>query len=364
MKKKSIAFIIGSLGSGGAERVVSTLCNGLIGHYDIAIITFIASKPFYSLDKKVSLLHCSEVINPSENLWQAIKTNYNLYKKISGFLKSERIDLSICFLTSSNILGILASRSRGIPVIVSERIDPNASKKSFVWEKLRRFTYPKANLVVVQTAAIKRFFTRYIDEAKVIILPNPLSPDLQYDLNHSKPAEKIILNVGRLTNQKGQDMLIRAFGNINPKDWKLIIIGEGPNRGKYEEMIEQLNMKGKIILPGNIKAISPQYASARIFAFTSRFEGFPNALIEAMHMGLPSIATDCPTGPSELIEDGNNGFLINVGDQTALEEKLGVLIKDPQMREIFGRKGREKVKRFKTHEVISAWESVIQSTLD
>lgn len=363
MKKKSIAFVIGSLNSGGAERVVSTLSNELIKSYDVSIITFVDIPAFYKLDDRINVLPCFTKIKPSKNVFHALSTNYKLYKKISGYFKSKNIDVAIGFLTTSNVLAVLASRANNIPVVISERINPNATKKTFIWERLRKFTYPKANFVVIQTEIIKDFFSSWIESTKLVILPNPLSPDLK---NQKKEAikENIILNVGRLTDQKGQDVLINAFSNINPINWKLIIIGEGKNRPTYEKLIDTLNMKEKILLLGRKKNVSEYYTKSKIFAFPSRFEGFPNALIEAMHMGLPCISADCPTGPSELIEDAKNGFLIKVDDQKSLEVKMSKLINDETLRNTFSRLGEKTVAHFSIENVSKKWEEVILSALD
>lgn len=364
MRKKNIAFIIHSLSSGGAERVISTLSNQLIDTYNINIITFVNAPPFYPLDKRIKLLSCFDNINPSSNIFQALNTNYGLYKKISGFLKSEAIDLCIGFLTTSNVLSVLAARSNNIPVIVSERINPNSSKKPFVWERLRKFTYPKANFVIIQTEKIKRFFTPWIDESKLRILPNPLSPDLKYIPTQDDIRENIVLNVGRLTNQKGQDVLIRAFSELNPDAWKLIIVGEGRKRNTYETLIRELGMTEKIFLIGSEKNISKYYNLARIFAFPSRFEGFPNALIEAMYMNLPCISTDCPTGPSELISDGFNGFLVPIDDQESFREKLNMLMNIQDLRTKFSENGKKAVERFSVEKVVKEWEGIIVSALE
>jgi len=364
VRKKNIAFIIHSLSSGGAERVISTLSNQLIDTYNISIITFLNAPPFYPLDKRIKLLACFDNINPSSNIFQALNTNYGLYKKISGFLKSEAIDLCIGFLTTSNVLSVLAARSNNIPVIVSERINPNSSKKPFVWERLRKFTYPKADYVIIQTQKIRGFFSSWIEDSKLRILANPLSPNLKYDQTLDDSRDNIVLNVGRLTDQKGQDMLIKAFSDLNPKGWKLIIVGEGIKRPIYEDLIRKLEMTEKIFLVGSEKNISKYYNSAKIFAFTSRFEGFPNALIEAMYMNLPCISTDCPTGPSELISDGLNGFLVPIDDQKSFREKLNMLVNNQDLRIKFSENGKAEVERFSVEKVVEEWEGIIVLALE
>ncbi|CAN0605851.1 unnamed protein product, partial [Ectocarpus sp. 12 AP-2014] len=142
---------------------------------------------------------------------------------------------------------------------------------------------------------------------------------------------------------KGQDIVIKAFSQINPSNWQLHLVGEGPKRKEYTNLINQLGMKDKILLTGRNNEISRYYLRSKIFVFPSRFEGFPNALTEAMYMGLPSISTDCPTGPSELIKDGMNGFLTPLNDINLFSEKIKELIDNTEMRDQMGRNAAKSV---------------------
>lgn len=362
-KKKTIAFVIHSLSSGGAERVVSTLSNELAEEYNIIIINFIANTPFYALKDTIKVVHCNHDFKPSKNVWQAIKLNFGFYQKIKGVFKTENIDLGIGFMTTANILTILAAKALRTPVIVSERIDPTHTKTPFVWRQLKKWTYPKTDYLVVQTEPIKKFYSTLVSDQKLVILPNPISTELISRKKVDETNVNTILNVGRLTDQKGQDILIKAFANLNPMEWKLLIVGEGPKREEYQKLINNLQMEDKIFLEGKTNNISDYYNKADIFAFTSHFEGFPNALIEAMYMGLACISTDCPTGPSELIKDGENGFLIDVNDQKALEKKLSILMNNNELIETFSESAKSSVQKFKVKNVIKSWKEIIISAM-
>lgn len=361
--KKKIAFVIPSLNSGGAERVVTNLSNELSEKYDIVVITFIKVVPFYKLGTNITLEYCTEHVSPSKNILQSISSNYMLIRGIYKILKKHKIELSIAFLTSANNLTIIASFLRGIPCIVSERINPLLAHTSTWRRRLRRFLYSKANYVVVQTPDIQKYFSAWLPSSKLRILPNPLSPDLVAPEGNGMQRENIILNVGRLTDQKAQGFLIKAFAAINPSGWTLAIAGDGPNHDAYVDLVENLGMSEKIKLLGQQKNISDYYSRASIFAFTSRFEGFPNALIEAMHMGLACVSTDCPSGPSELINSGENGFLIPVDNQQELEEKLLILINDASLREEFSKLGKNTVAHFNITHVAQDWEDLIISAI-
>jgi len=359
MEKKTIAFVIPTLTSGGAERVVSTLGNELVNEFNVVIINFDANLPFYQLDERIKLRYCLAKIEPSKNSWESLKLNYGLFKRISAIFKIEKVDLGIGFMTTANVITILAARTNKIPVIISERIDPNHATTPSAWKQIKKWVYPKTDYLVVQTEPIKKYFATRMSEAKLVILPNPLSNELSPSNKGSSQRENIILNVGRLSDQKGQDILIKAFSRLNPPQWKLVIVGEGPKREAYQKLISSLDMEDKISLVGQTKNISNYYNSAKIFAFTSHFEGFPNALIEAMYMGLACISTDCPTGPSELISNGENGFLINVNDDYELSEKLSILIKDQKLIQSFSNAAQKSVQKFKAESVTKEWKKII-----
>ena len=363
--KKNIAFIIYSLNSGGAERVVSTLSNGLSNVYNVTIITIINTKPFYQLNDSVNVISCESNANNKNNFITSLTTNYNIYKNIKNICKNQSIDILIGFMTTTNILTILAAKRLKKPVIVSERIYPVFGKLSKFWRIMRRITYPKTDVLVVQTKPILEYFNSYIKTERLKILANPISSKLIEAKNNIHiPKENIILNVGRLTNQKGQDIVIKAFSQINPSNWQLHLVGEGPKRKEYTNLINQLGMKDKILLTGRNNEISRYYLRSKIFVFPSRFEGFPNALTEAMYMGLPSISTDCPTGPSELIKDGMNGFLTPLNDINLFSEKIKELIDNTEMRDQMGRNAAKSVIHLEENKVVKEWQKLISVTLN
>lgn len=365
MAKSKIAFVIPSLSGGGAERVVSTLSNELIDRYDITIITYTESIPFYQLDSRITILCCRKNEAQSKSLWQGIKNNYILYKNILHIVKSNRIEIIIGFMTNANILSVLVGKTLGISTIISERIDPKSSQTSFVWNKLKKYLYPKSDVLVVQTLPIKNYFSNWIPERKLVILPNPLYHSFSEAIEKKEQPKRdnIILNVGRLTTQKGQEMLIKCFAKINPPNWKLKLIGTGHLEDFYKKLISDLNMSEKIEMLGVKKNIIPHYQQAKIFAFPSQYEGFPNALTEAMYMGLACISTDCPTGPSELIEDGLNGFLVPVNNSNLFEEKLNKLILDENLMKVFSERAPLAVKHLEAKIVVAKWEALIQNQL-
>lgn len=363
--KKKIAFVIGSLTSGGSERVISTLSNRLVDSFDVCIITFKKTEPFYTLNNKVKVISCYDSLKRPSNFLASLWLNIALVKRICEIIRSEKIDLLIGFITTANILSIIASNITGIPSVISERNNPQMEIIPKFWKFLREFFYPRANSVVLQTQGVKKLYEKKVSESKLIILPNPISEKLtnKRTFKDDSKREKLILNVGRLNKSKQQKMLINAFENITTEDWKLLIIGDGPQYNALQKQIKQLKLSDKVEIKPQIKDIHNYYDKARVFAFTSKNEGFPNALIEAMHFGLPSISTDCDFGPSDLINHNSNGILIPVNGQLELEQSLQLLINDKSLREKISKNAIASTEEYISFNVITKWQKLINDIL-
>ncbi len=361
--RKKIAFVIASLSSGGAERVISNLSNELIDKFEIVIITFSKSTPFYDLDKRIKVIGCLNSINQSSSIFQSLKLNYILTKRIYQILKKEHINLVIGFITSANILSTLASKMHRIPCIISERNNPLIENVPRFWVILRKFVYPMADKIVLQTRGIKKIYETKIDSRKINILPNPISSKLSQLRDANVEKENLILTVGRLDKNKCQEELIHAFSSIESGNWRLLIIGEGNNKQVLKTLIEHLNLTDKIKIISNVQHIDEYYNKASVFVFTSKTEGFPNALLEAMHFGLPCISSDCDFGPSDLIDDGINGFLVPLNNDGILKERLSQLINNEDLRKIFSCKAKRSTEKYKSNLAISQWEKLINDTI-
>ncbi|APY07145.1 hypothetical protein BWZ20_01980 [Winogradskyella sp. J14-2] len=363
-KKKHIAFVIGALSPGGAERVITNLSNNLIEDFKVTIITFIESDPFYALNDSVNVISCFKELTNPKSFLGSLKLNYAILKKVSKITKQEKVDLLIGFITQANIKAVLAAKLNRIPCLISERNDPLKNDIPRFWVILRKYIYPKADCLIVQTEKVKQVYERLIKKTEMEVLPNPISTELsKLRKEYSADRENIILSVGTFNNDKRQERIIDAFYKLQLSNWQLLLIGEGPNESKLKALIKELNLEDKVTMLPKIKNVHDYYNKASIFAFASKAEGFPNVLLEAMHFGLPSLSTDCNYGPSELITNGENGFLAPVDDQDAFVDYLEKLVDNKALRLSFSKESKKTTENFLDTHVTSSWRDLISKHL-
>ena len=312
-----LMFCIGEMKKGGAERVVANLSNYLIKHNEeVNIITTIKGKSFYELDKKINLdgldddkLHKNFIIKNKKRL-----------KKLKAILKNKKPDIIVSFLPEPSYRVLfLKIFNRQLKVIVSVRNDPKVEYKSRINRLIMKLLYPLADGFVFQTKEAQEYFSKKIQN-KSVIIPNTINEDFICE-PYNGEREKIIVTVGRLEEQKNHKMLIEAFSKLPEefKEYKLIIYGEGSLRNKLEEQINELKLKNRVLLPGQVDNVKEKIYKASLFVLSSKYEGMPNALMEAMALGIPCISTDCPCGgPRFLIKNGYNGYLVPVNDTCSL----------------------------------------------
>jgi len=343
-----ILFIIASLGSGGAERVLSNLANSMSEKHDVTIATFSSTIPFYALDEKVKHIKL-DLLQPSASTFQSLKNNAKRLRVLMQTLKDIDADVNISFMTQTNILAILVSKFMRRKIIIAERTvyDFHASK---VIDVLRRVIYPFSNYLVTQTIEDSQ---RYHFIKKIRVIYNPIRTK-----NIEENREKIILAAGRLDKNKGFDLLIETFANIESKEWKLIIAGDGVERKSLLKLIEDLNLDN-VALIGKQKDIFEWYAKASVFVLSSKKEGFPNVLIEAMASGCAVISFDCPSGPSEIIAHEKNGLLVKDQNREALASTLQRVMNDDVLRENLAYHAREVRQKYALEKIVWQWEEII-----
>jgi GalNAc-alpha-(1->4)-GalNAc-alpha-(1->3)-diNAcBac-PP-undecaprenol alpha-1,4-N-acetyl-D-galactosaminyltransferase len=357
-----IFFLISSMTSGGAERVAATLCNGWVERGDkvTMVLTFSGqAECAYALSDRVHLIRLSHFANA---VGRSPKAYVRRFLALRRIIAAARPDVIVSFLTNVNIAAIAVSRGLGIPVIVSERVNPVAENETTPLLRLsRRLAYPFADLVAVQAEAIVEPLRSCCPRVSAIaVVPNPLPPDIAaYTTNQSVPSRKRLVSMGRLTPQKQFDILIQAFSRVQNyhADWDLWIWGDGPLRDKLERLVSTLSLGSRVFLPGRTMDPWAALAGSQAFVLTSAFEGFPNVLLEAMAIGLPCVSYDCPSGPKEISMDGRVVILVPLHDARALGDALDRVMSDPKLRETLGQAARASVnERFSLDRVLTRWD--------
>ncbi len=362
-----VTLVIHSMGSGGAERVMSIIANYWASHnWDVTLLTLVSQTepPFYPLDSRIKINQLG-VSGISANIIAAITNSWQRIKVLKAKIIESQADVVISFMDTGNVLTILACRNSNIPVIVSEHMYPGSSTANKIWQLLMKLTYKNADLVTVLTQNAVPFFSP--DRGyRTIVMPNPVltpSPTITKEKLLSKPS---LIAIGRLAPQKGFDILMKAFHQIHEQypDWNLTILGEGPSRPELEELRSRLHLTEIVHMPGQVQNVNDRLRQADIFVMSSRFEGFPMALCEAMACGLPVISTDCLSGPREIIENGVNGILVATEDVDALAIGLKQLMDDPKKREQLSQLAPKILEKFGIAKVVKLWEEAIEQVID
>jgi glycosyltransferase involved in cell wall biosynthesis len=261
---------------------------------------------------------------------------------------------------------LIAATGLRVPVIVSERTFLTAHHLPGIWGTLRRWCYPHAAAIVAQTqrcaAALQPLSRRQVD---VIANPVVVEPRAEGAPAPRHAGGHTLLAVGRLAKQKGFALLIDAFADIAARhpDWNLVILGEGPLREPLARRIAERGLAGRISMPGFDAHVRSAMRRADLFVMSSIYEGFPNALLEAMTEGLACVSFDCDAGPGELIEHHDNGWLVPAGDVPALSAALDALMGDADLRARLGRRARAVGTTYSPATILEQWNSLVASVL-
>lgn len=352
---KRYIFFIGTLRNGGAERVVSVLASRMAEQgMDTEILMYYDKSVFYEVSKKVKLTAVEKETGTKSKaknlLW------------IRNYFK-ENAKIVISFLAPFNIMALAANLGSATPIIVADRNDPTKVPSKFIVRKVRDFLYRFADGVVVQTEKNKAYFSKTVQK-KSIVIYNPIDLKEYAGIALQTPKEKKIVTAGRLMPQKNQKMMIRAFAEVLKKypDYKLVIYGDGPSETELKDMVAELGTSESILFPGNVKDLHDRIKSAEIFVLSSYYEGMPNALIEAMCLGLPVISTKV-SGATDLIDDHKNGLLVENGDQNGLENALLEFIENKELSSLNARNAVELNSRLELSKIMDEWITFITKVL-
>lgn len=278
-------------------------------------------------------------------------------------IMEQRPKAVLSFVDGTNILTLLALLFSRIPVVVSERIDPRYHPIGPIRSFLRPILYRLcAKAVVVQTHSVAQWARSFLSPSKIWVIPNPVRlrslghqtaplPD-----NFPLIGPHTVVAMGRLHPQKGFDILLEAWKTVASEfpDWNLVILGQGPERPQLEKLVQDRNIPS-VSLPGILAQPERALQRCGLFVLSSRFEGFPNVLLEAMSCGCAVLATDCPSGPSDIVDHGQNGWLVQPGQPKSLASGMIHLLKNRRLRHLLGKEARLKVARFAPHRILPLW---------
>lgn len=359
-KETVIVFVIPSLGPGGAERFVVNMANYYVNKYKVVIVGLYKNREsYYHINPEVEIKYCSQTYNPSIGIFSAILSNIKYIRTLYRICNEVNASSVISFTTSANVISIIVSRLLSMNVLISERANPYIYKPNKLWTFLRNFFYKYSNKLIVQTDFSKTYFKKYIEGNRIEVFPNMVNPQFSNIRNKYNSSNRTILTVGRLDDNKAQDILIQAFAKSKLPEWKLVIVGDGENRNKYQDLVERLSLNKNVTFVGNSDSVHEYYNEAGMFVFTSKSEGFPNALLEALYFGLPTISSDCESGPRDLINDGVNGYLFSVGDIEMLAEKLTSLALNQTLRLQFSEAALKSTKMNEVQSIMPLWDKLI-----
>jgi GalNAc-alpha-(1->4)-GalNAc-alpha-(1->3)-diNAcBac-PP-undecaprenol alpha-1,4-N-acetyl-D-galactosaminyltransferase len=355
-----IAGVIHSLNGGGAERVMARLVSMLSdrGH-DVTLITLDdGASDRHEVGPKVQRVHLN-VMGDSRNKLAGLIATATRVKTLRAAMKQSRPDVVLSFCDVTNVLTLLASRFWSVPVVVSERSDPAEQAIAAPWAQLRPKLYKRAAAVIVLTDAAASTVAPWCRDQPIVI-PSAIDAPPS-DLNHPIDVAGDFVAVGRLEHEKGFDVLIDAFAKIaaDHPQAKLSIYGEGSLRQVLEQQRDRLGLNNRILMPGWTQPIWPNLIPGGVYVLSSRYEGFPSSLLEAMASGMACIAMDCPSGPAAIVRDEVDGLLVPPGNVDKLASAMLRLREDQSLREILGARARNVILRFSWDSMVNAYEKVL-----
>ena len=353
-------FYINKIDKGGAERVITNLSNYFCENNHVILVTTNKGDIKYPIDKQVKFLS----LKSNKIIDKISKISIIKYFSLRNIIKKEKPDIVISFLPEAGFriaaLKRFSKYMRNIPLIISIRNNPYVEYKKTLINKLMCFLYKKIDGLVVQTPDCLEYF-KDILSCDMTIIPNPLSTRF---LNKKMPRERRneIVTVNRLTDAKNPFMMVKAFEKflLNHPKYHLTMYGDGVLKNEIKDYIIEKELQEKITLAGNVDDIENKIVDAKMYVLCSNYEGMPNSLLEALALGIPSIATDSPIGGCRmLIKDGVNGLLIPVGDVDALVNSMDKIANDNKMADKMSMDARKVVIEYSPITINKKWEDYI-----
>jgi len=361
MCTERVVVVVPSLVGGGAERVAIDLAN----HWSeqgravtLIAIDQLPATPF-PLHRAVRCVGLG-LRSDSRTACQALLNNCRRVWRLRKEFLATGAQTVVSFTDVTNVTSLLAIRGTGAEVIVCERTDPRQHRIGRVWSWLRQKTYCRSRAIVVQTESVRGWAESCGWKRPIVVIPNA-APILRVAADDVPREGHTIAALGRLSPEKGFDLLIDAFARIAADfpEWRLHIHGEGADRARLERLIGERRLADRVTLPGWAEDSERALRRAELFVLPSRYEGFPNALLEAMAVGLPCVSFDCDCGPREILREGVDGLLVPPESVPALAEALARLMRDPALRQQHGTAATEVHRRFSRAEYYRCWDALL-----
>ena len=376
---KKILVFIGSLTSGGAERVAVSLSKYLSvsEKFEVVFVTLDGYRSdFYTLHHSVKRI-AMDMSGATTGIGKYLM-NIRRMVAFRKIVKTEKPDIVLGMITRHAVISILACILLPVKVVVSERNYPGKRKNHSMWEILRKYTYRYANAHVVQTSKIAEWLRENTKSTNIHIIPNSISWPLENfepilaPSDFVKQDEKLILAAGSFKEQKGFDLLLDAIPGVLEKhpEWKLVILGgrvdeDEKNSGdlvreQLMSLIAEKHLENRVLLPGKAGNMTEWYQRADIFVLSSRFEGFPNVLLEAMASGTACVSFNCDTGPADLIQHGINGMLVEVLNTKELGMAVYEVMNQPGLRKILADNAIKVRNTFSEEKIMKLWIEIFR----
>lgn len=361
-----ILILITGMRVGGAERVAATMANTFTRRGHETSLVSMQNKPNpYPLDDQVRYIECGLSYNEDgggmgKNL-SLIRSALKGLPRFKKIIRENRPDAVISFLNNASIFAVCYKllADRRLPVIVYEQSDPRRYSKGM--RAILQRLFRKSDAVVCQSRDVEKFY-RAGGSKKTVVIDNPLNPECIAQ-EPSAVRSKRIVAAGRLMKLKNYPLLLDAFEKVHPDfpDYRLEIYGDGPDKELLEQKRDSMACASSVFFMGNVSNVMRNVADASLYVMSSDYEGFPNALVEAMASGIPTVCTDFPSGTArEIIENGVNGLVVPTGDVDAMANAMRTILGDPQKAEAMGRKGFEIRERLDADCVSEQWEALVK----
>ena len=351
-----IGIIISAFTNGGAQRVAVTLSRWLNdnGHEGYIIALSESTKNQYDAEG-INLVRL-ETIYKGQKITQRLRS-YDQNNQIDAYIV---MGVPMCIYVMPALKGSKAK------IIVSERNDPRNFQGKTITKLVSRYLMSKADGFVFQTNDARDYYKKY--KNKSVVIPNPVA-DVPVILERlpNEQRDKVIVTAGRLVPQKNHEMLIKAFGKIADRfpQYKLIIYGAGELKEKLQLLTKELGISNRVVFPGSVNDLHERIKNAELFVLSSNFEGMPNALMEAMAMGITCISTNCPCGgPKDLIDNGNNGYLIPVNDIDKCVDIITSVLDDKYEADRIGQNSLKTRDKYCSDVICSEWLNMVTKVVN